>query len=112
MDPPVFDLSGCPKLKDVEFHTEYLSTRWIIVTLQSAKPESLRQVAVHAYGVPSDEMEEMAHEWRDLDRLLSRLWNLYSILPKVTCACRLDGEVARRLMPDLADRGVVYDHRW
>ena len=71
--PPAFDLSKFPKLRDIEFDPEDVSIRWIIETLQAAKPISLEQITIHTYEVPSD-MEEMAQEWRDLDRLLSQLW--------------------------------------
>lgn len=109
--PPAFDLSVYPKLKAVEFHGGSVSIGWIITTLQSGKPKSLQRVVVHVYGISSYEAGEMGHEWRDLDHLLSRLWTSHSILPKVTCGSRLEREVARRLLPELANRGVVYDHR-
>lgn len=109
--PPAFDLSEYPKLKDVEFHGGSVSIRWIIATLQSGKPKSLQRIVVHVYGISSDEAGEMGHEWQDLDRLLLRLWTSHSILPKVTCASRLEGSIAQRLLPELANRGVVYGHR-
>ena len=109
--PPAFDLSKYPKLQDVEICNESVSIGWILATLKSVKPKTpLRRVVVHAYRVPSDDMRETAREWRELDRLLFRLWALGSILPKVTCGTPLEGKVGRRLLPNLASRGAVYDH--
>ena len=103
---PAFDLSKYSKLQDLRFHTGSASIRWIIMTLEAAKPESLQRIAIYVHKMPSDETGEEAQEWRDLDRLLSTLWTLHSIAPAVTCRHDLKA-LARHLLPELTNDGVV-----
>ena len=104
--PPAFDLSKYSKLQDLQFHTGSASIRWIIMTLEAAKPGNLQRITIYAHKMPSDETGEEAQEWRDLDCLLSTLWTLHSISPAVTCNYDLKAR-ARRLLPELINDGVV-----
>lgn len=105
---PPFDLSKHSKLKDIEFHVGCSSIKWIIMTLQASKPESLQRISIRGYCISTERLGEIRREWRDLDRLLSRLWTLHSIVPEVTCV-RCSKDLVRRLLPELSGRGVVCD---
>ena len=104
--PPPFDLSKTPKLKDIEFHSGSISIKWIIETLQAAKPGILQRIVIQVHNLPFDEVGEPAQEWRDLDRLLFRLWASHSFLPKVTCQGHL-GSLVQCLFPKLTSIGAV-----
>jgi hypothetical protein len=103
--PPPLDLSKTPKLKDVAFLVGGTSIRWVIMTLQAAKPKSLRQIIIYSYNLPQRPVEERGCEWRDLDHLLVELWTSHSILPKIGCNDFL-WLLAPDLLPELTSKGI------
>ena len=112
-NPPPLDLSHAIKLKDVGFHFDNLSVKWIVATLQTAKSKYLRQITIFS-STSFDTVEgEVRREWQDLDHLLVRLWTSRLIIPKIkyiSAPEREDvdlGEVAPSLLPELVSRGVV-----
>lgn len=106
MLPPPFDLSECPKLKDVKFMVGSVGITWVITTLQTVRPDNFRQVTVYSYGLSSDPTEEEVQEWHDLDRLLAGLESVHSIVPRIASSDNLK-RLAPRLLPGITSGGIV-----
>ena len=111
--PPPLDLSRATKLTEVKFRAGWYNIPWIIMTLQAAKPKSLRQITIHSDDLciftsgeqVIDLSKENVPEWQELDHLLVELWASQSILPKITCSDNLQTD-APRLLPGLTSRGI------
>jgi hypothetical protein len=109
---PPLDLSKATKLRDLSFRCERPNTRRITMALQSVKSENLRQITIHPSGTfarPIGPAEP--REWHDLDRLLVQFWTSHSIRPTIRYKAgergRDFGRLARLLLPELTERGLV-----
>jgi hypothetical protein len=81
--PPPFDFSKATKLNDLEFKCITPDVQWITKTLLTTK--NLRKIRIQSHIVFADPIAEtVRQEWRDLDRLLARLWTSHSIRPEIT----------------------------
>jgi hypothetical protein len=110
-EPPL-DLSKVTKLKDLSFLFRGSNVQRITMALQSVKSENLRQITIHPYQIPANEIEATKRrQWQDLDRLLVQFWTSHSIRPMIKYKAR-EGErdfrgLAPSLLPELMGRGLV-----
>ena len=113
MLPPV-DLSEVSRLTEVEFQICGPDVQWITATLETAKFKTLGQVAIRSLAPFYMPIEETTtQEWRELDRLLARLWASHLIYPKIKFVgwsklSHLEN-VAPRLLPEFTSRGDELD---
>lgn len=77
------DLSNAARPKDLMFLDGAAGIQWVIVTLQTARLENLRQITIYSHELYADPTEERVREWHNLDRLLLELWSSHSILPRI-----------------------------
>ena len=114
------DLSKATKLRDAVFRPGTLHVGWISLILQAitSKHRDLRRISV---GLPlflhhlRDDQdliqivgEGFLGQWWDLDRILVRLWESFSIRPNVMG--RLEGsqgDYLVRALPETAKRGMI-----
>lgn len=113
-------MSKARKLKQVAFRFDINYLAWITAALGTITPQHkyLRQIVLH---IPSpsplddDEpvkigetlTEEACSQWRDLDRLLVRLYELQEVHTKVVCTGKEQEEVWKSLgvlLPEMAKR--------
>lgn len=95
------DLSKVIKLTDVVFHSRSSNVERITATLQTSTHahRNLRQITTYVlsgfYPFSFDfiqiPVEEIRRQWQDLDHILVRLWESYSIRPRVAYAM-VEGE--------------------
>ena len=102
--PPPIDFSKATKLQDLEIKLHAPSVQWIIDTLLTI--ENLRRISIRSQHPFADPVVVAVHqEWRDLDRLLVRLWTSYSIRPEISLM-NWGTYIVRILLPELATMGV------
>lgn len=108
--PPPLDLSGVTRLKSVEFRFGNPRVQWIATSLQTARPETLREITIFSYATFNVIQQAEHIEWQELDHLLVRLWTTYSILPKIRYERKGEGSdlaaFASRLLPGLTKAGI------
>jgi hypothetical protein len=125
-EPGMISLSNATKLKDVVVRCCYESsdTEWVIMMLETITPKhrDLRRITIHI-PYPSSysgdfslivrvEGAKPGMRWSDLDHLLVRLLESYSIHPKVVCPrskniTRGVKDWTRYLLPETTERGTV-----
>ena len=108
------------------FRLDRWSVQFVITALQTISSEhrDLRQIAIH---IPYDSPitgadvnirqaigETDYGQWLNLDRLLVRLWETYSIRPEVAVPTeRVEGTEGMRdcvghLLPEITNRGIIH----
>ena len=109
--PPPLDLSKATKLKDLNFTWCSSNTKWIAMTLQTAKSKNLRKIIIR---ISSDHLRfprtRVRSEWQDLEQLLVELWTFRSIFLEVKYSKGEEGTWRRLvvdLLPKLTSMGVV-----
>ena len=109
---PLLDLSKVTQLEDLSFRCEGPNVRWVITALQTVQSKNLQRITVHPDVAFMYSVGEAAHrEWRDLDRLLVRLWTSRSI--HLVFAARKGypsgglGDRTPGLLPELMQRGAA-----
>ena len=106
------DLSKATKLTDLEFqlHTYTPTVQWITATLRTAKCPNLRRIRIFSCVVFDPIEGTTLEEWRELDRLLVRLWTSHSIRPEIDLPNLRGvdglGDVAPSLFPELMAVGT------
>ena len=118
--PPLLDLSGITKLRDLELRCAVHTIQWINMSLSTVNSEFLQQITIIVtsyytnFNHPVE--ESINQEWRDLDRLLMHLWASRSILPRIRYRDVIEedklGELLSGLLPKLASKGVVGVVEW
>ena len=104
MTPPPIDFSKATKLQDLEIKLHAPNVQWIVDTLLTI--ENLRQISIRSQLVFSDVIVAAVHqEWRDLDRLLVRLWSEHSIRLEISFMS-WGVNIGPILFPGLAAEGV------
>ena len=80
--------------------------QWITETLLATK--NLRKIGIHILIDISDPIAApVQQEWRDLDRLLVKLWTSRPIRPEISFT-GWGVNMGRVLLPDLATKGAFY----
>ena len=109
----LFDLSTATKLKHLVFQCNQPNVQWITMALQTVDSEDLRQITLRpdSYTFRYTIEETVYREWEDLDRLLVQFGTSRSTRPKIVFEMELDErdliQYALRLLPELAERGLV-----
>jgi len=111
--PPRWDLSEARRLKDLVFRLNRSSgIQWTVWTIQTARLESLRQIAIFSpFEFPTTE-EWACRGWQELDHLSVRLWIYHGIVPKIKFQALVPseenlGELVSTLLPELTNKGFV-----
>jgi hypothetical protein len=108
---PPLNLSKATKLEDLSLWCEGY-VRWVTMALQTVQSENLQRIIIRPSTTTGYGIGEAAHrEWWDLDRLLVQFWVSRPTRPKIMyMAGKREngfGDLARRLLPELTQRGAL-----
>lgn len=114
------DLSGAAKLKEVIFRSSAEHVEWVTTGLKTIGPEhrDIQRITV-SIRFPSalnnkDFQEEVREQWVDLGRVLTRLWEYYSVRTKLLYCMGGDlhagekvCEFIENVLPESTKAGVI-----
>jgi len=113
------DLSRAAKLKDVVFQCAILRSGWVIRAPETIafQHRNLQQTPTHtpralSYTLRENGVAELIEGGPNLDRLLVRFWDSYSIRPKVIYPRKNNVKRTTRdwvgdLLPEITKRGII-----